>query len=101
MTDNPDAKFAEAEAWLRARNIPFRRVSRYQLKIGTKVSFYPGKQTVFVDREDRARPQTGLTGLAAALIEFGIMARPVPELVSSAEPERDSVYLPVLDLEDD
>jgi hypothetical protein len=95
MTDNPDAKFAEAEAWLRARNISFRRVSRYQLKIGTKVSFYPGKQTVFVDREDGARPQTGLAGLAAALIEFGIMARPAPQLVCPAKPELKPVYLTV------
>jgi hypothetical protein len=73
MTAHPDPKFAEAVAWLRAQNIPFRHVTRYQLKIGTKVSFYPGKQTVFVDREECARAQTGL---AAALIEFGYVNEP-------------------------
>jgi hypothetical protein len=95
MIDNPDATFAEAEVWLRTRNIPFRRVTRYQLKIGTRISYYPGKQTVFIDREERARPQTGLAGLAAVLIEFGIMARPVPQLVRETQPELDPVYLTV------
>ena len=71
MTDKPDPHFTEAEAWLRDRNISSRRTSKYQLKIGRRVSFYPNKGTIFVDGEEGARPNTGLGALEEVLREHG------------------------------
>ena len=76
MTYKPDPHFTEAEAWLRDRNISSRRTSRYQLKIGRRVSFYPNKGTIFVDGEDEARERTGLAALEAVLREQGYLGGP-------------------------
>ena len=75
MTDKPDPHFTEAEAWLRDRNISSRRTSKYQLKIGRRVSFYPNKGTIFVDGEEGARPNTGLGALEEVLREHGYIRR--------------------------
>ena len=76
MTHKPDPTFAAAEAWLRERRISSRRTSRYQLKIGPTISYYPRKGTIFVDREDTARPDTGLRALEVVLREQGYLSRP-------------------------
>ena len=76
MTHKPDPTFATAEAWLHARRISSRRTSRYQLKIGPTISYYPNKGTVFVDGEDEARPHTGLAALEAVLREQGYLGGP-------------------------
>ena len=75
MTDKPDPHFTEAEAWLRDRNISSRRTSKYQLKIGRRVSFYPNKGTIFVDGEEGARPNTGLGALEEVLREHDYIQR--------------------------
>ena len=75
MTHKPDPHFTKAEAWLRDRNISSRRTSRYQLKIGRRVSFYPNKGTILVDREEGARPNTGLGALEEVLREHGYIRR--------------------------
>jgi hypothetical protein len=67
MPDTCDLKFEEAMDWLRKRNIPFRRTSSYQLKIGSRVSYYPGKGTIYLDNETTARPETGLDALEVVL----------------------------------
>jgi hypothetical protein len=76
MTHKSDPTFAEAEAWLRARRISSRRTSRYQLKIGRTISYYPHKGTIFVDGEDEARPHTGLAALEAVLRDQGYLGGP-------------------------
>jgi hypothetical protein len=75
MIHKPDPTFAAAEAWLGARRISSRRTSRYQLKIGPTISYYPNKGTVFVDGEDEARPDTGLHALEVVLREQGYLSR--------------------------
>jgi hypothetical protein len=54
---------AQAQAWLCDRDIPYRALTRYQLKIGRQVSYYPTKGTTFVDGEEcilvRGRLGTG------------------------------------------
>jgi len=63
---------AETEAWLRERDIPFRVLTKYQVKIGKfkRVSYYPTKGTTFVDSEDGARTRAGLSGLTEVLINL-------------------------------
>jgi hypothetical protein len=61
-----------AEAWLRARNVPFARVQPFQLKIG-RVNFYPTTGVVVLDGEPRKRQQTGFTALEVALRETGLL----------------------------
>jgi hypothetical protein len=73
MIHNTHAKMAEAKAWLILREISFREATRYQLKIGRKISYYPSKETTFVDGEEGARTQTGLRGLEAVLRELGYL----------------------------
>ena len=85
MTHKPDPTFAAAEAWLRTRRISSRRTSRYQLKIGPTISYYPNKGTIFVDREDTARPDTGLRALEVVLREQGYLSRP-PSSPQSVSP---------------
>jgi hypothetical protein len=62
-----------AEAWLRARNVPFARVQPFQLKIG-RVNFYPTTGGVVLDGEPK-RQQTGFAALEAALRETGFLPR--------------------------
>ena len=76
MTHKPDPTFAAAVAWLRTHHLPYRQVTRYQLKIGRSVSFYPHRGTIFVDGEDEAREQTGLAALETALREQGYLGGP-------------------------
>ena len=71
--NNLHANMAEAKAWLIHREISFRQVTRYQLKIGRKISYYPSRETTFVDGEEAARELTGLRGLEAVLREFGYL----------------------------
>ena len=71
MTLPSDPVMAAAQAWLRERNLTFRQMTRYQLKIGPRVSYYPAKGTIFVDGEDGARQRTGLLGLEEVLVELG------------------------------
>jgi hypothetical protein len=71
--NNLHTNMAEAKAWLILREISFREATRYQLKIGRKISYYPSKETTFVDGEDGARDLTGLRGLEAVLREFGYL----------------------------
>lgn len=63
MTDKPDPHFTEAEAWLRDRNISSRRTSKYQLKIGRRVSFYPNKGTILSTAKREPDPIRGLAHL--------------------------------------
>ena len=88
MTHKPDPTFATTEAWLSARRISSRRTSRYQLKIGPTISYYPNKGTVFVDGEDQARPHTGLPALEVVLREQGYLRDPSrsPSSPQSASP---------------
>ncbi len=74
MSNIPDPML-EAETLLRARNVPFRRATRYQIKIGSKLSYFPHKGTIFVDREPRARSSTGLAALGTVLRELGHLPR--------------------------
>ena len=87
-----DPKFTEAEAWLHARNVLFRRTSPYQLKIGRRVSYYPSKGRIFIDGEGKSRDQTGLAALEAVLREEGLLRgparHPVP-LIIPALPDLD------------
>ncbi len=73
MTQSTSPAMAEAQAWLCVRDVPYRPLTRYQLKIGKRVSYYPTKGTTFVDGEEGARPRTGLRGLAEVLIELGYL----------------------------
>ena len=73
MTRNLHADMAEAKSWLILREVSFRQVTRYQLKIGSKISYYPSKETTFVDGEEGARTLTGLRGLEAVLHELGYL----------------------------
>ncbi len=73
MTRNLHADMAEAKAWLILREVSFREATRYQLKIGRKISYYPSKETTFVDGEEGARTLTGLRGLEAVLRELGYL----------------------------
>jgi hypothetical protein len=67
------AAIAAAEAWLRARGVPYRRPSPHHLKVGS-VNFYPGKGTIFVDREAARRREIGLSGLQQVLAALGLLA---------------------------
>lgn len=87
MTDTAASKFAEAEAWLRTRHLPFRRATQYQLKIGQEVSYYPGNGRIFVDGESQRRPDTGLPALAAVLKEQGYLRPRSPRPQSPAMQE--------------
>jgi hypothetical protein len=74
MTQSTDPAMAQAQAWLCDRDVPCRPLTRYQLKIGKRVSYYPGKGTTFVDGEEGARARTGLRGLEEVLIELGYLS---------------------------
>ena len=71
MTLPTDPAMAEAQAWLRDRDLSYRQLTRYQIKIGRRVSYYPSKGTTFVDGEDGARQRTGFLGLEEVLQELG------------------------------
>jgi len=73
MTQHPDP-MAAAKAWLDDRDVAFRQLTRYQVKIGKRISYYPTKGTTFVDGEDGARRHSGLSGLEQVLIELGYLA---------------------------
>ena len=75
-TQKPDPTFDAAVAWLRTHHLPYRQVTRYQLKIGRSVSFYPHRGTIFVDGEDEARERTGLAALEAVLRDQGYLGGP-------------------------
>jgi hypothetical protein len=72
-----DPQFAEVEALLRKLNVPFRRTSIYQLKIGRRVSYYPGRGSISVDGESKGRAETGVAALRAVLRELGEIRRPI------------------------
>lgn len=61
-----------ALAHLRALGLSPIKKTRYQLKLG-RVSYYPGKDTIFVDGEDGARPETGLEALERVLRDVGVL----------------------------
>ena len=82
MTQSADP-MAAAKAWLCVRDVPYRPLTRYQLKIGKRVSYYPIKGTTFVDGEEGARPRTGLRGLEEVLIELGYLS---PECAPTLSP---------------
>ncbi len=67
---------AETEAWLRKRNLPFKRPTTRQFKIGRNVSYYPGTGTIFVDGEQQGRDETGLAALEVALRAEGLLGTP-------------------------
>ena len=73
MTQSTSPAMVQAQAWLCVRDVPYRPLTRYQLKIGTRVSYYPTKGTTFVDGEEGARTRTGLRGLEEVLIELGYL----------------------------
>jgi hypothetical protein len=90
--NNLHANMAEAKAWLIHREISFRQVTRYQLKIGRRISYYPSKETTFVDGEEAARTLTGLHGLEAVLREFSYLraydlANPTFESLAAEGPD--------------
>lgn len=70
MTPHPDP-VVEAKAWLDQRNLPYTIKTKYQIKIGREVSFFPAKGTIFIDGEERARERTGLRALEEVLIKLG------------------------------
>jgi hypothetical protein len=47
-----------------------------QIKIGRRVSYYPGRGSIFVDGESKCREETGLAALRAVLREQGEIRRP-------------------------
>lgn len=94
----PADPMAEAKVWLDLRDITYKAITRYQIKIGAKVSYYPTKGTVFVDREDGARPRTGLRGLEEVLIELGYLApeyAPTLSTLTASEPLRPPMAAPL------
>jgi hypothetical protein len=46
---------------LRAEGIRYQQTSNFQIKVGP-YNFYPGKGTIFMDREVEARVERGLNG---------------------------------------
>ena len=70
-----------ALAWYRAHHLGHRQTTPHQIKIG-KVSYWPAKGGIFVDKEAHLRPGNGLVALAAVLRELhllpdhGVVARP-------------------------
>jgi len=46
-------------SWLDIEEIPFRKTSEYQLKVG-KISFYPHKGTIYIDGAPERHPVEGL-----------------------------------------
>lgn len=70
----------DALTWLHDRRVPHCQMTTYQIKIGP-IGYFPGKDTIFVDRDERRRPHTGLDALAVVLIEFGYL--PPSALASS------------------
>lgn len=70
MPKRTDDPMSEALARLRSLGFEPYQPTKRQLKIGA-VSYYPRTGTVFVDREDRRRDETGLDALVAVLRELG------------------------------
>lgn len=83
-------RMKEAMEWLDARGQYYEKVTDYQIKIGGDVSYYPGKGTIFVDREICARDERGLGGLEKVLLELKYLAREyaTPTLVSATPTRR-------------
>jgi hypothetical protein len=77
--------FTTAIQWLTQHNIPYKRKTAYQIKIGKNVSFFTtGK--IHVDGEQKARPNTGFVALKAVLFEMGLWKAPFEiHLVSTNE----------------
>ncbi len=73
MTLPTDPAMAQTKAWLCDRNLTYRQMTRYQLKVGPRVSYYPAKGTIFVDGDDGARQRTGLLALEEVLVELGYL----------------------------
>lgn len=68
---NDTLEMRQAIKLLKKRGVDARRPveSDYQLKLDPRTSYYPGKGTLFVDREQGARPERGLSALEAWIAE--------------------------------
>jgi len=66
---------AEAGQWLQAKGVAFDELTSHHIKIGP-VNFWPRKGTIMIDGEEQRRPERGLAGLEAILIEHRFLARP-------------------------
>lgn len=51
---------------LTAAGIQYKQTSDYQIKVGP-YNFYPGKGTIFIDRQTEARPERGLDNFIAII----------------------------------
>lgn len=62
---NDTPAMREAIALLNLKGIDVRRPAKhdYQLKLDEQTSYYPDKGTLFIDRERRARPESGRQAL--------------------------------------
>jgi hypothetical protein len=63
---NRDAHMNAALERLRAERIRHTQTSDYQIKVGS-YNYYPGKGTIFMDRDPKARPERGLDNFIALL----------------------------------
>ena len=61
----------EAIEELLAVGVDLRRpANNYQLKVAPEISYYPSKQTIFVDGEKGVRPERGIEALLDLLVEW-------------------------------
>ena len=58
-SDRNSPKISSALERLRADRIPHKQTSEFQMKVGP-YNFYPGKGTIFMDRDVKARPERGI-----------------------------------------
>ena len=56
---------------LQELDIDVRRPNSYQLKVTDHISYYPSKQTIFIDEEESVRPERGFAALLDLLVEWG------------------------------
>lgn len=59
MRPNKTPEMIEALERLRAEHIRHKQTSEFQIKVGP-YNFYPGKGTIFMDRDSAARTERGL-----------------------------------------
>lgn len=68
---NDTTEMREAIAYLIEKSVDVRRPtdSDHQLKLDRHTSYYPGKGTLYIDREQQARPERGLQALETWIAE--------------------------------
>lgn len=63
-------RMIDAKAWLEDRDIGFECPTAFQLKIG-EINYYPGQGTIYLDGEECALQDRGLSALEKVLHERG------------------------------